>query len=477
MEEETKIVFISYSWEVKEKVIELANRLISNGVDVRLDVYDLREGHDKYAFMEQAVTDKNICKVLIICSRIYAEKADSRSGGVGDETSIITSEVYGKTDQEKFIPIIFEKDAEGQGYVPAYIRSRIYIDLSSDNSVYEAEYEKLLRNIYEKPLYRKPALGKKPEWLENETVELSAIRDLIKQLRNCDEKNQAKVEFLIRKAEIEFVIAAKQYQPPEGKLVEEVLLDIIEQFKVLRDLFIDYCEVLICGAFSFVDTITSLIEQLYNQLHDATGKYSCLDKDFEIYDFMIWEFFISLTVICLHYEKYKELYEILTHTYFLRNSNLNDEIEAYNYTKFRAYMKTIEYICKPICDRPNLFTLTGDILVKRERKPILTKESISNADIVLYQMYPILSPGGIGYGGWFPTSYIYHSGNQNMWKKMKSKQFCKKILPLFGVESIELLKESIIKGQPEKHANYPHSFESAPVILDSINEEDIGILK
>ena len=47
----TKKVFISYSWKVQEKVIELAQRLISNGIDVILDVYDLKEGQDKYAFM------------------------------------------------------------------------------------------------------------------------------------------------------------------------------------------------------------------------------------------------------------------------------------------------------------------------------------------------------------------------------------------------------------------------------------------
>ena len=30
--------------------------------------------------------------------------------------------------------------------------------------------KKLLRNIYEKTLFKKPALGTQPEWLENDTV-------------------------------------------------------------------------------------------------------------------------------------------------------------------------------------------------------------------------------------------------------------------------------------------------------------------
>jgi len=38
--------------------------LRESGVDVILDKWDLREGHDAYAFMEKMVTDPQIKKVL-----------------------------------------------------------------------------------------------------------------------------------------------------------------------------------------------------------------------------------------------------------------------------------------------------------------------------------------------------------------------------------------------------------------------------
>lgn len=47
-------------------MVELAERLIANGIDVILDVWDLKPGHDKYAFMEQSVNDPSVNKVLII---------------------------------------------------------------------------------------------------------------------------------------------------------------------------------------------------------------------------------------------------------------------------------------------------------------------------------------------------------------------------------------------------------------------------
>ena len=141
-------IFISYSWSSDALVLELAQRLVSHGVDVVLDKWDLKEGQDKYAFMERCVNDPEITKVLIICDKVYAQKANDRTGGVGDETVIISSEIYGNMKQEKFIPVIAEKSEDGKPYIPTYIKTRIYIDLS-DPETYEIEYEKLLRNIYE----------------------------------------------------------------------------------------------------------------------------------------------------------------------------------------------------------------------------------------------------------------------------------------------------------------------------------------
>ena len=185
-------IFISYAWGSSDLVLELAQRLVSHGVDVVLDKWDLKEGQDKYAFMERCVNDSEITKVLIICDKAYAQKANERTGGVGDETVIISSEIYGNTKQEKFIPIIAERDEEGQPYAPTYIKTRIYIDLSNQET-YEVEYEKLLRNIYEKPQFVKPKLGKRPEWIDDAKTDFFLIKDLIRQIRgsNTDAKRRS----------------------------------------------------------------------------------------------------------------------------------------------------------------------------------------------------------------------------------------------------------------------------------------------
>lgn len=159
-------VFISYSWTsdaYQREVVRLACRLVSDGVDVVIDVWDLQPGHDKYAFMERCVADETIDKVLILCDRAYAGKANARAGGVGDETSVITAHVYGKARQEKFIPIVMERGEGGEAFLPAYLGSRMYIDLSDD--AYEGQYKDLLRSIFGVPKWPKPQQGTPPSWL------------------------------------------------------------------------------------------------------------------------------------------------------------------------------------------------------------------------------------------------------------------------------------------------------------------------
>lgn len=86
-----------------------------------MDIFDLKEGQDKYAFMEKMVTDKTITHILVISDKAYAEKADSRRAGVGTESQIISKEVYDKVEQSKFIPIVCEFDESKTPYLPVFI--------------------------------------------------------------------------------------------------------------------------------------------------------------------------------------------------------------------------------------------------------------------------------------------------------------------------------------------------------------------
>lgn len=154
-------VFISYSWsppEHEQFVVDLATSLRGHGVDAVLDKWDLKPGHDKYAFMESMVVDPGIQKVLVVCDKKYQEKANARAGGVGTESQIISQELYGRVNQTKFVPVVCEYDDDGQACLPVFMKHLIYIDLSSDER-YGAGLDELLRLIYAQPFHEKPKLG------------------------------------------------------------------------------------------------------------------------------------------------------------------------------------------------------------------------------------------------------------------------------------------------------------------------------
>ena len=77
---------------------------------------------------------------------------------------------------------------------------------------------------------------------------------------------------------------------------------------------------------------------------------------------------------------------------------------------------------------------------------------------------------------WFPTFYVYAKSAPIEWMKMKSRKFCEKMMVLFGVDSIEELKDVVGKCVYDSRMKYQNSWDAAPAILDSIAVDEIGIL-
>ena len=54
-------------------MLAFATQLMSDGVDVVLDKWDLSEGNDTYAFMEKCATDSSITNVLLLLEEAVPE--------------------------------------------------------------------------------------------------------------------------------------------------------------------------------------------------------------------------------------------------------------------------------------------------------------------------------------------------------------------------------------------------------------------
>jgi hypothetical protein len=170
--------FISYAWENeehKEWVKTLATFLQHNGVETRLDVWDAYLGIDLTKYFEKSIRESDY--VILVCTPIYAKKANNGTGGVGYEKMIVTGEIFQEVaSPRKFIPLL--RSGEIQSSVPTFLNSRNTIDFRAEKE-FEQRIEELLRHIYQVPKHPKPALGTKPSFLEKPDVSSNAPRTTI----------------------------------------------------------------------------------------------------------------------------------------------------------------------------------------------------------------------------------------------------------------------------------------------------------
>jgi hypothetical protein len=154
-------IFVSYSWDSEQHrkwVLAFATRLRGDGIDVTLDQWKLQPGGDRTQFMETSVTD--VERVLIVCTDQYAKKAKVRTGGVGYESMIITSEIAARIDSLKFIPVLRTDDWESAS--PVWLRSKSGVDLRGD-PYSEEQYRILLMALHGK-MTEAPAIGSAPSF-------------------------------------------------------------------------------------------------------------------------------------------------------------------------------------------------------------------------------------------------------------------------------------------------------------------------
>ncbi|WP_424002515.1 toll/interleukin-1 receptor domain-containing protein [Maribacter sp. IgM3_T14_3] len=137
--------FISYAWEseeVKKWVKELATELRNDGIDAKLDQWEVVPGDQMPHFMEKSVRENDY--VLIICTPKYKSKSENRIGGVGYEGDIMTAEVLQNSNHRKFIPIL--KSGTKETSIPSWLQGKYYVDLSNENH-YDNNYSDLTTTL------------------------------------------------------------------------------------------------------------------------------------------------------------------------------------------------------------------------------------------------------------------------------------------------------------------------------------------
>jgi len=430
--------FISYSWTSEDHerwVIDLATELIESGVDVILDKWDLKEGQDKYHFMEKMVTDPAVDKVIVVSDREYARKADERAGGVGTESQIISREVYERVDQQKFVAVLTELDPDGKPYLPAFFKSRIYIDMSDETRRRE-NFEQLVRWIYDKPLYKKPALGTVPQYITSEdAIDLrtgSRFRyasDAIKAGKaNATGALGDYLDAFVSNLE-EFRIKGAPAQP-----IDELVLENVESFRRFRDEFIDIG--LLVARYrddeesyrAFFDFFEKLLR--YNAEPGGESNTATLDN----FHFITYELFLYFIEVLLKAKKFQWVKFFLVNEYYVPSGRRTDA-GLQPFLSFQEYPTSLADRNKRL--KLGRKTLLADVIKERATRNDITFPDLIEADVVLSAAAFIFY--GRRIGTWDPHTAVFAEryGRPALFQRATSARYFEHVKNLFDVSSKE----------------------------------------
>ena len=434
--------FVSYSWSSLNHqtwVLQLAARLVEDGVDVTLDKWDLKPGYDPYVFMEQMVVDKTVTKVVIVCDRAYTEKANSREGGVGVESQILTPELYRKASQDKYAAILTERDEDGKAYVPAFFGGRIYIDFTGADRE-EPAYEELLRWLLDKPQFVKPQLGKAPDFITKSTAVAPATTSRQRRAEEAIRNGTASAPAYMRDFADALLGELPKHAPSKDDATpwDETVMTAVERLRP----YIRQVQELAGAVCRYSEDervageLTNLLERLAPLMFRPELVGGWTEGDFDTFLIVVGEIWHSVFAIALREGRFDIAGHMLDRSYYTRTSDVASGPEMSSFLVFRQFAKGFE--SRNLRLALNAWSLYADYLKDTYTNHTPNFQDMLQAEFVLY----LRSERSVvkGWQKWWPASLIYAVRQFQpfeVFARSESTKYLKRLLPVLGSESAE----------------------------------------
>ena len=453
-------VFISYSWtnqQHQELVREWADRLLSDGVDVILDIYDLQEGQDTNAFMEKMVTDPNVTQVLIFSDKGYAEKADARKQGVGTESQIISQEVYEQVEQTKFIPIVCEFKDDGTPYLPAFLRSRFWIDFSSLEAV-NSNWEQLIRLLYGKPRHKKPKIGTTPVYLSDTAAPLSPARSQYNLLHQAilDAKPGVPVyrqQFL--DACIEYADELRVRDQPDLENLGEKVFEDFGKLVPIRDCIVDWVllESKAAPSEAFSEALIDFLEKLLELKARPVEVTQWNESWFEAHRLFGFETFLYIIAALLKTRAFEDLNDVFTSHYIMPLTERSGDRKFVTFDDFYAYSDILNPILAS--EGQKLPSPAAELLKRQANREDIPFSDLIQADLLTLLM-AFITPDAY----WYPQ-LMYYSNYRAEFpffiRVSQHKNFANLAI-ITGIADADILRGKVKEGYEQSRMGQQLSF-------------------
>ncbi len=443
-------VFISYSWSSpthQSLIQQWAERLIDDGIDVILDIYDLKEGHDKYAFMEKMVTDESVTHVLVVCDQRYTEKADAREAGVGTESQIISREVYEKVQQSKFIPIACQFDESGTPYLPIFLKSRIWIDFSTPEAV-NGNWERLIRLIYDKPLHEKPKLGKPPIYITNDVaiptsrtkVKLDTFKQAILQGKNG--LRLYRQDFL--DSCISYADELRIRERPNVSSLGEKILEDTKKLMLVRNNIVDWVlfESNTSPSSEFSESLIPFLESL-RELKSRPPEFNTWSSVWaEAHSLFVYETFLYIIAALIKTQSFQVLHEVFTTHYLIPSSERHSDNAFDTFQTFYGYSDTLQSILAP--EGQKLHSPAAELIRRNADREDVSFKTILEADLLILMMACLDASTR-----WYPQTLYYasyESRDYHLFLRSTQVSYFMKLAIITGVDDANKLRDAVKNG-------------------------------
>jgi len=477
-------VFISYAWtyEYTNRVAEFATRLISDGIDVLFDKFEMTPGKELIDFMEKSVKDPSVTNVLILLNPHYKKKADSRVGGVGTETQIISSEIYNNLEQTKFIPVIF--DIENDDFTtckPIYLRSRVHVNLSDENE-YEINYRNLVKILYGEEIFKKPILGNKPYWIDHD----QPVSEYIHKIKNINARSLT--EKVPNKT-----IEDSLFDLKKAMFNDDIYLDEKSWFK--ENFYNTYLHLLkyrndfleILNIANADEDNYKILVNFFEDIKEQQSKINyhnnlgILQKHY--LDSYLHEIFIYTIGYYLKFRRYQAISYLVYRSYITYKYGTVDD-HPVNFKVFFYSHNPIDDLLKnhfDARDNKTYFTGKGMAWIENIYEPLFSKIDFINADVLLSNLSILLRNNE---HAWFAKTYVYVPQNsilfiQKLSVALKSEKLSREYFSLLKADTLDELKENVERIEnynknKSYHFGYSGSFDTITLISDFINIKDVA---
>lgn len=457
-----------------------ADRLMADGVNIVLDQYDLKEGHDKYAFMEKMVTDPSFTHVLVICDKAYSEKADARKAGVGTESQIISQEVYNKVEQSKFIPIWCELSENGEPYLPTFMKSRIGLNFSTPELVND-NWEQLVRFLFGKPLYQKPAIGKPPAYISEEkptpsnpaTSRFVSFKQALMQGKGGIATYRG--DFLTACFQFADALRVRQ-QPNMDKFGERVLEDCGKLIQA-RDLLVDWVllEASTPGDIQFEDMLCQTLEKLLELRSRPKEVTNWKDVWFEAHCLFAYETFLYIVAALLKAGAFTIIHEVFTSSYLKPETEPRNRDDNFvRFDLFLASSRLLNPLVAPAGQR--LLSPAAELLKRQATREDLSFESIMEADLLAFLVSSLNENMR-----WYPQTLFYSGYGRILPFFLRASQHkhFKKLSIITGIETAEELRNKAKEGFERMKVNQwsDFSFHANVSFWNALNMDKLDTIK